>query len=351
MNVEKSKYKESGVDVDRGGELIEKIKHFVSKTDNRGVVGGLGGFGAIFDASVFNYKDPLFVSGADGVGTKIMLTIEMNKYDAIGIDLVAMCANDVLVQGASPIFFLDYFACGKLNTSVAEIVIGGIAKGCKIAGCALIGGETAEMPDMYTDEKYDLAGFCVGIVERDSVIDGSDITEGDVLIALGSSGPHSNGYSLIRKIIKDSGESLNNTFDSKNNVSLGDALLTPTKIYVNSVKELLKICDVKALCHITGGGLTENLPRVIPDHFQATVHTNTWELPEIFLWLKEKGNIELNEMYRTFNCGIGMIVCVSKEDRDKALNCLKSCGEIAWEVGKIEERQGKTNLVNFTDSY
>jgi len=307
-------------------------------------MGNLGGFGALFDIGAMNYRDPVLVSGTDGVGTKLKLAAEMNQHNTIGIDLVAMCVNDILVQGASPLFFLDYFACGKLDVDAASDVINGIAQGCKLADCALIGGETAEMPGMYAAGEYDLAGFCVGAVERADIIDGSTVRAGDTLIGIASSGPHSNGYSLIRKVLEVSNDILATEFAGR---TLGEVLLEPTRIYVAAIKQLFENCNVKALSHITGGGLTENLPRVIPDNVQVNIETQSWELPAIFKWLQNEGNIESEEMFRTFNCGVGMVVCVAEKDRDAAIQCLKSSGETAWQIGKIEVKQEGSDRVRF----
>ena len=307
-------------------------------------MGNLGGFGALFDIGAMNYKDPVLVSGTDGVGTKLKLATEMNQHNTIGIDLVAMCVNDILVQGATPLFFLDYFACGELDVDAASDVINGIAQGCKLADCALIGGETAEMPGMYANGDYDLAGFCVGAVERADIIDGSTVEAGDILIGIASSGPHSNGYSLIRKVLEVSNDKLTTEFAGK---TLGEVLLEPTIIYVAAINKLFDTCDVKALSHITGGGLTENLPRVIPENVQVTIDTKSWSLPPVFVWLQNEGNIESEEMYRTFNCGVGMVVCVSEKDKDTAIQCLKESGETAWEIGTVEARQEGSEPVCF----
>lgn len=343
-NPQKLSYQDAGVSIDCGNRLIEQIKSSASSTHGKGVMGNLGGFGALFDIGKMNYKDPVLVSGTDGVGTKLKLAVEMNQHTTIGIDLVAMCVNDILVQGASPLFFLDYFACGALDVDAASDVINGIAQGCKLAECALIGGETAEMPGMYASGAYDLAGFCVGAVERENIIDGSAVEAGDTLIGIASSGPHSNGYSLIRKVLELSSDNLSTEFDGK---TLGQVLLEPTKIYVSSIKQLFQTCDVKTLSHITGGGLIENLPRVIPDNTQVTIESKSWSLPPIFEWLQKEGDIESQEMYRTFNCGVGMMVCVSEENKDKAINSLESSGEIAWEIGKVEAKQEGTATVRF----
>lgn len=341
---QKLSYQDAGVSIDRGNQLVDQIKSSASSTHGKGVMGNLGGFGALFDIGAMNYEDPVLVSGTDGVGTKLKLATDMNQHNTIGIDLVAMCVNDILVQGASPLFFLDYFACGELDVDTASDVINGITQGCKLADCALIGGETAEMPGMYAAGEYDLAGFCVGAVERADIIDGSTVQAGDTLISIASSGPHSNGYSLIRKVLEVSDDNLNTEFEGR---TLGEVLMEPTKIYVTSIKQLFQTCDVKTLSHITGGGLTENLPRVIPDNTQVTIDTKSWSLPLIFEWLQSEGNIDSQEMYRTFNCGIGMVVCVSAKDKDAAIQCLKAAGETAWEIGKVEARQEGSEPVRF----
>jgi len=340
----KLSYQDAGVSIDRGNRLVDRIKSSASSTHGKGVMGNLGGFGALFDIGAMNYRDPVLVSGTDGVGTKLKLAAEMNQHNTIGIDLVAMCVNDILVQGASPLFFLDYFACGKLDVDAASDVINGIAQGCKLADCALIGGETAEMPGMYAAGEYDLAGFCVGAVERADIIDGSTVRAGDTLIGIASSGPHSNGYSLIRNVLEVSNDILATEFAGR---TLGEVLLEPTRIYVAAIKQLFENCNVKALSHITGGGLTENLPRVIPDNVQVNIETQSWELPAIFKWLQNEGNIESEEMFRTFNCGVGMVVCVAEKDRDAAIQCLKSSGETAWQIGKIEVKQEGSDRVRF----
>ena len=341
---QKLNYQDAGVSIDRGNQLVNRIKSSASSTHGKGVIGNLGGFGALFDIGAMNYKDPVLVSGTDGVGTKIMLATVMNQHNTIGIDLVAMCVNDILVQGASPLFFLDYFACGELDVDTASDVINSIAQGCKLAGCSLIGGETAEMPGMYAVGEYDLAGFCVGAVERTDIIDGNTVQAGDILIGIASSGPHSNGYSLIRKILEVSNDNLTTEFGGR---TLGEVLLEPTKIYVKAIKKLFQTCDVKALSHITGGGLTENLPRVIPDNVQVSIDTQSWSLPPVFEWLQSEGNIESQEMYRTFNCGVGMIVCVSEKDKNDAIQCLKSSGETAWVIGQVEIKQENDEIVRF----
>jgi len=324
-------YADAGVDIDAGNRLIDNIKPIAAATKRSGVLEGLGGFGALFEIPK-NYKDPVLVSGTDGVGTKLKLAIDLQLHDTIGIDLVAMCANDLIVQGAEPMFFLDYFATGKLDIDTATDVIKGIGEGCLQAGCALIGGETAEMPGMYSEGDYDLGGFCVGAVERDQIIDGTKVKAGDTLIGIASSGPHSNGYSLIRKIIEVSGAKLSDDFHGS---SLGETLLRPTRMYVKPLLELCKQVDVHALAHITGGGLPENLPRVLPDNTTARIDTQTWQRPPVFDWLQEQGQVVDFEMYRTFNCGIGMVISVSPADADKTIELLNSLGEQAMRIGEI----------------
>lgn len=325
-------YKSAGVDIEAGNALVDRIKPIAAKTRNAGVMAGLGGFGSLFELPLDRYKHPVLVSGTDGVGTKLKLAQDLNLHHTVGIDLVAMCANDIVVQGAEPLFFLDYFATGKLDVEVAAAVIEGIGKGCEFAGAALVGGETAEMPGMYSDGDYDLAGFCVGIVEKERIIDGCKVKAGDKLIGLASSGPHSNGYSLIRKIIARSGLSLS---DSINGEPLGSILLKPTRIYVKPLLELLKHIDVHALAHITGGGITENLPRVLPVELSAAIDLSAWQFPDIFNWLQQQGNVEISDMLVTFNCGIGMILCVDAADEAEALAFLSQNGEIAFSIGEI----------------
>ncbi len=329
---DKSTYADAGVNIEQGNLLVERIKSRVAGTHRSGVMGGLGGFGALFDMSSLHYRQPVLVSGTDGVGTKIKLAIETGRHDSIGIDLVAMCANDLLVQGAEPLFFLDYFACSTLDVDVAEQVIGGIARGCEQAGCALIGGETAEMPGMYQPGDYDLAGFCVGAVEKDEIIDGSAVTSGDVLIGLASSGLHSNGYSLLRHILARSGTDL---MDDFNGQAFVDTLLEPTRIYIKPVLELLKNIRLKAIAHITGGGLLENLPRILPDKVRATVECDSWQWPPVFNWLMESGNIDREEMYRTFNCGVGLVLITERTRADDVMKLLNDLGEQAWRLGEI----------------
>ncbi len=326
-------YKDAGVDIDAGNELVRRIKHVTERTRRPEVMGGLGGFGALCQIPA-GYKEPVLVSGTDGVGTKLCLAMQLNKHDTIGIDLVAMCVNDLVVAGAEPLFFLDYYATGHLSVDIAADVVAGIGAGCELAGCSLVGGETAEMPGMYDGEEYDLAGFCVGVVEKSKIIDGSRVQTGDALIALKSSGPHSNGYSLVRKIIEVSGADLQQDFNGR---PLGHVLLEPTRIYVKPLLNLLKQCDVRALAHITGGGLNENVPRVLPAGAKAVIDLASYQRPAIFDWLQTQGNVEPREMYRTFNCGVGMIICVPQSEVDAALACLKNAGEDAWLLGHIAQ--------------
>jgi phosphoribosylformylglycinamidine cyclo-ligase len=325
-------YRDAGVDIEAGNALVDRIKPFAAKTRRPGVMAGLGGFGGLFELPVDRYKKPILVSGTDGVGTKLRLAIESGIHDTIGIDLVAMCVNDIIVLGAEPLFFLDYYATSHLDLDVATSVVSGIADGCLLAGAALVGGETAEMPSMYEDGDYDLAGFCVGVVEKDNVIDGSQVLAGDVLIGLASSGPHSNGYSLIRKVLERSGQTLSTPLGDK---TLGELLLTPTRIYVKSLLSLHEKINIHALSHITGGGLLENIPRVLPDNVDALIEADSWERPIIFDWLQEQGNIIDEEMYRTFNNGIGMVVCVAEDDVEQTLALLKASGETAMRIGHI----------------
>lgn len=326
-------YKDAGVDIDAGNALIERIKGVAKRTRRPEVLAGLGGFGALCELPA-GYKQPVLVSGTDGVGTKLRLAMDLGKHDTIGIDLVAMCVNDLIVAGAEPLFFLDYYATGKLNIDVAADVVSGIGDGCTLSGCSLVGGETAEMPGMYEGEDYDLAGFCVGVVEKADIIDGSKVAAGDTLIALASSGPHSNGYSLIRKIIEVTNADLQQDCDGK---TLADALMTPTRIYVKSVLNLLRNSQVNALSHITGGGLLENIPRVLPKNTKAVINTNSWEMPAVFKWLQSGGNVVPREMYKTFNCGIGMVIAVPSNEATNALALLKASGENAFTIGRIEQ--------------
>ena len=327
-------YRDAGVNIDAGNAFVEKIKSSVASTNRPGVMGGFGGFGGCFELPT-GYKQPVLVSGTDGVGTKLKLAIDLNKHDTIGIDLVAMCVNDILVLGAEPLYFLDYYATGELNTEVAASVVEGIAEGCRQSNAALIGGETAEMPGMYGKGDYDLAGFCVGIVEKQNIIDGSKVKAGDVMVAIASSGPHSNGYSLIRKIIEVSQADINATF-GEHEGTLGDALLAPTRIYVRAIHDLLAKFDIHAMAHITGGGLLENIPRVLPENAQAVIDENSWQLPEVFQWLQKNGNVEMNEMYRTFNCGVGMVLITSANEAKAIVAALNQNGETAWTLGIIE---------------
>lgn len=328
-------YKDAGVDIDAGNALIERIKGVAKRTARPEVMGGLGGFGALCEIPA-GYRQPVLVSGTDGVGTKLRLAMDLKKHDTIGIDLVAMCVNDLIVAGAEPLFFLDYYATGKLNIDTAADVVTGIGRGCELAGAALVGGETAEMPGMYEGEDYDLAGFCVGVVEKADIIDGSRVQAGDSLIALAASGPHSNGYSLIRKIIEVSKADLNQPMGDG---TLADALMAPTRIYVKSVLQLIKDSQVNALSHITGGGLLENIPRVLPKSSKAVINTASWELPPVFQWLQSNGNVDAREMYRTFNCGVGMVIAVPAAEADSALALLTAAGENAWVIGQIEDAQ------------
>lgn len=343
MSKQSLSYKDAGVDINAGNALVEKIKADVKRTTRPEVIGGLGGFGALC-ALPSKYKEPILVSGTDGVGTKLRLAIDLNKHDTIGIDLVAMCVNDLVVQGAEPLFFLDYYATGKLDVDVAASVIKGIANGCEQSGCALVGGETAEMPGMYHQGDYDLAGFCVGVVEKSEIIDGSQVKVGDALIALGSSGSHSNGYSLIRKVIERSGiDPASAELDGK---PFADQVLAPTKIYVKSILQLIKQVPVHAISHLTGGGFWENIPRVLPHNVKAVIDESSWQWPAIFNWLQEQGNIDRYEMYRTFNCGVGMIIALPQDQVETALALLQQAGENAWQIGRIESAsEGEEQVV------
>lgn len=335
-------YKDAGVDIDAGNALVDRIKGVVKKTRRPEVMGGLGGFGALC-ALPQKYREPVLVSGTDGVGTKLRLAMDLKRHDTIGIDLVAMCVNDLVVQGAEPLFFLDYYATGKLDVDTAASVINGIAEGCLQSGCALVGGETAEMPGMYHGEDYDVAGFCVGVVEKSEIIDGSKVADGDVLIALASSGPHSNGYSLVRKIIEVSGCDPQTTeLDGK---PLADHLLAPTRIYVKNVLELIENVDVHAIAHLTGGGFWENIPRVLPDNTQAVIDESSWQWPSVFNWLQTAGNVSSREMYRTFNCGVGMVIALPASEADKAVKLLTEKGENAWKIGTIKASDSEQRVV------
>jgi len=335
-------YRDAGVDIDRGDALIDAIKPIAASTHRPGVLGGIGGFGALFQIPPGTYRNPVLVAGTDGVGTKLKLAIELNRHDTIGIDLVAMCANDVVVQGAEPLFFLDYFATGSLDNTVAAAVIAGIGEGCRQAGAALIGGETAEMPGMYAAADYDLAGFCVGAVERDRIIDGSKVRPRDVIVGLAASGPHSNGYSLIRKVVALSKTKLDQPFDGR---TLGDVLLAPTRIYVKSLLALMRECAVHACAHITGGGIPGNLPRVLPSGTRAVIDADSWPRPTIFKFLQDHGAIDDDEMYRTFNCGLGMMLVLPAEDVDTAMDLLTRAGETPYRVGYIEAGAGDPEVV------
>ncbi len=323
-------YKDSGVDITKSNKLIEKIKPIAKATSRPGVLNGLGGFGGMFEIPKDKYHNPVLISGTDGVGTKLKVAEMLNQHDTIGIDLVAMCVNDLIVQGAEPLFFLDYYATGSINSEIASLVISGIGKGCIESGCALIGGETAEMPGMYKGEEYDLAGFCVGIVEKNKIIDGSKVSLGDHIVALGSSGPHSNGYSLIRKVLEK-------TTASPDQLR---SLIEPTRIYVNSILSLIKNVPVNAISHITGGGLLENIPRVLPNNLAARLDTSSWTIPKIFKWLQDEGNIDSKEMFRVLNCGIGMVVVIPNDSSQAAIDCLKDSGENAWLIGEITNSTG-----------
>ena len=324
-------YKDAGVDIDAGEALVERIKSVANRTRRPEVLAGLGGFGALFELPK-GYQEPVLVSGSDGVGTKLRLAMQLQKHGTIGIDLVAMCVNDLVVGGAEPLFFLDYYATGKLNVDTAAAVVEGIGKGCELSGCSLTGGETAEMPGMYEGDDYDLAGFCVGIVEKSQILDGSKVQVGDALIGLAASGPHSNGYSLIRKIIEVANADLNQPMGTG---TLADALMAPTRIYVKPLLQLIKDQPIHALAHITGGGLLENIPRVLPNNTKAVIDAQSWQLPEVFQWLQTNGNVASMEMYRTFNCGIGMVVAVSADAVDATLAQLAALGETAFVVGHI----------------
>ena len=330
-------YRDAGVDIDAGDQLVENIKPFAKRTMRPEVLGGLGGFGAMVEISK-KYREPVLVSGTDGVGTKLKLAFEWNKHDTVGIDLVAMSVNDILVQGAEPLFFLDYFACGKLDVPAATEVIKGIAAGCEQAGCALIGGETAEMPGMYPVGEYDLAGFAVGVVEKSDIITGQSIAAGDVVLGLASNGAHSNGYSLVRKIIDRAQPDLDAEFDGGK--SLRDVVMAPTRIYVKPLLKLMAAKLVKGMAHITGGGITENTPRVLPANVVAQLDAGSWALPKLFQWLQAEGQVDAQEMYRTFNCGVGMVVIVAADQADAAIATLQGEGETVYRLGSIRPRNG-----------
>jgi len=335
-------YRDAGVDIDAGDALIEAIKPFAKRTMRDGVLAGIGGFGALFEVSK-KYREPVLVSGTDGVGTKLKLAFHLNRHDTVGIDLVAMSVNDILVQGAEPLFFLDYFACGRLDVATATDIIKGIAAGCEQAGCALIGGETAEMPSMYPDGEYDLAGFAVGAVEKSRIIDGKKISPGDVVLGLASSGAHSNGYSLVRKILDVAKPDLNADFHGR---PLSDVLIAPTRIYVKPLLALMEKIDIHGLVHITGGGLVENIPRVLQPDLTAVLHRDAWQMPPLFTWLQQHGGVEDAEMHRVFNCGIGMTVIVAKDKSDETEAMLKQSGETVFRLGEVRERlQGEPQTI------
>ena len=330
-------YRDAGVDIDAGDSLVEKIKPYAKRTMRPEVLGDLGGFGALVEISQ-KYRQPVLVSGTDGVGTKLKLAFDWNKHDTIGIDLVAMSVNDILVQGAEPLFFLDYFACGKLDVERAASVIKGIAAGCEQSGCALIGGETAEMPGMYPDGEYDLAGFAVGVVEKDQIITGRDIVAGDIILGLASNGIHSNGYSLVRKIIDHAQPNLDAELTPSQ--TLREAILAPTRLYVKPILAALKQFTIKGMAHITGGGITENVPRILPDNTVANLNTNSWSLPKLFQWLQQAGQVQMQEMYRTFNCGIGMVIIVDAKEATTIQHFLQQQGETVYQIGTVQARQG-----------
>ena len=332
-------YRDAGVDIDAGNELVKRIAPVAKRTRRPEVLGGLGGFGALCELPT-KYKNPVLVAGTDGVGTKLRLAIDHNRHEKVGVDLVAMCVNDLIVGGAEPLFFLDYYATGKLDVEIATSVVTGIGEGCELAGCALIGGETAEMPGMYEGEDYDLAGFCVGVVEKDGVLDGSKVEAGDKLIGLGASGPHSNGYSLIRRIMAQAETDID--LDGK---PLIEHLLEPTRLYVKSLLKLIEQVPVHAMAHITGGGLPENLPRVLPDNTRAVIDTKSWEFPAVFQWLQQEGQVPAFEMYRTFNCGVGMVIAVPASHVDDALALLEAEGESAFLIGEIQAGDGQPDVV------
>ncbi|MDR2624725.1 MAG: phosphoribosylformylglycinamidine cyclo-ligase [Zoogloeaceae bacterium] len=334
-------YRDAGVDIDAGDALVERIKPLAKKTLREGVLGGIGGFGALFEVPS-RYRAPVLVSGTDGVGTKLKLAFLLNRHDSVGQDLVAMSVNDILVQGAEPLFFLDYFACGRLDVATAATVVGGIARGCELAGCALIGGETAEMPGMYPDGEYDLAGFAVGVAEKSRLIDGSTIAPGDVVLGLASSGAHSNGYSLLRKIVERAHPDMNARFEGDK--TLADVVMAPTRIYVKSILSLMEKVAIKGMAHITGGGLLENVPRILPENTVAALEKSAWPRPPLFDWLQQEGQVAEAEMHRVFNCGIGMVLIVAREDADTALAALQQNGETAWRIGQIAARQGQAQV-------
>jgi phosphoribosylformylglycinamidine cyclo-ligase len=337
-------YRQAGVDIDAGNALVERLKTVVQRTTRPEVLTGLGGFGALFELPAGRFRQPVLVSGTDGVGTKLKLATRLGRHDTIGIDLVAMCVNDIVVTGAEPLYFLDYYATGRLDVDTAAAVVTGIARGCELAGCALTGGETAEMPGMYAEGDYDLAGFAVGIVEKDRIIQPDLVQHGDVLLGLASSGPHSNGYSLVRRVLEHSGADLAQAFDGS---TLGETLLEPTRIYVKPMLALLEAVPVHAIAHITGGGLTENLPRVLPPNSVAVVELTSWQRPAVFAWLQEAGGIDDGEMLRTFNCGIGMVVAIPADRADEAAELLRSQGETVYRLGVVEPGERAEPRVRF----
>ncbi len=334
-------YKDAGVDIDAGDELVERIKPLAKSTHRAGVLGGIGGFGGLFEIDLSRWPRPVLVSGTDGVGTKLKLAIDLDRYDTVGIDLVAMCVNDVIVQGAEPLFFLDYYASGQLSVPVAEAVISGIAEGCRQSGAALLGGETAELPGMYAGKDFDLAGFCVAIVNRDQLIDASQVAAGDVILGLASSGPHSNGYSLIRRVLEQSDRNADSAWE---NTTLGAALLTPTRIYVRSLLGLFAQTRVHGLAHITGGGLPGNVERILSPDVDAVIHKSSWQRPALFSWLQQDGGIPEDDLLRTFNCGIGMTVVVARKDADQVQQILEASGETVFRIGEITQGTGRVDI-------
>ena len=342
QNTPSLRYRDSGVNIDAGNDLAERIKPIARRTHGAGVLGGLGGFGALYQLPLERFRNPVLVSATDGVGTKLKLAAMMARDDTVGIDLVAMCVNDIIVYGAEPLYFLDYFATGALQVERAEAVISGIARGCALAGCALAGGETAEMPGMYAPGEYDLAGFAVGVVDKDNLLDAANVQVGDVVLGLGSSGPHANGFSLIRKILEIEGDDLSRPFAD---ATLGETLLEPTRIYVKPLLRLLAEVEVSAIAHITGGGLLENPPRVLPQGVVAEIHRSSWPLPAIFEWLRQGGNLDETEMLRTFNCGIGLMVVVPEADATRAVAILEAAGEIVFPLGQIRRGRGQPRVV------
>ena len=338
-------YTEAGVNIAAGNALVERIKSLVASTQTRGVVSDIGGFGGLFRPDLANLREPFLVASTDGVGTKLKIAFACQRHDTVGIDLVAMSANDILVQGALPLFFLDYFACGKLDVDTAECVIKGVADGCRMAECALLGGETAEMPEMYADGEYDLAGFCVGIVDNAKLIDGSSIRVGDAVIGIASSGLHSNGYSLVRKILKKSGLALSDPFPGCEGQSVADVLLTPTRIYVEPIRHLLRDMQIEGMAHITGGGFYDNIPRILPERIQADIHFDAWEKPAVFTWLKETGELSWPEMLQIFNCGIGYILVLPSEQAEEAISRIRVFKMPAWQIGEISRRTGDEQVI------